>query len=120
LAGPAALQLLPLLLAKHQPQLEAQLRERAREIAARVHQPLNGVVRFRNIDRLTIELFGQFLIGTGLFTAHVQKVRPVLLHGGADLLPLRLCQVEVFDDFRTAPPGVNAFGHLREQAGAPQ
>ncbi len=43
-------------------------------------------------------------------------MRPVLLHGGADLFALRGRQVEIARDLRPAPPGVDSARHLRPEA----
>src|SRR5580704_6765840 len=47
-------------------------------------------------------------------------MRPVLLHGGADLFALRGRQVEIACDLRPAPPGIDTAWHLRAQDCAPQ
>ena len=71
----AVLQFLPLTRGKHHPHLETQLRKRARQVAAGVDQPPDGLVGLGRIDRIVIELLRQFLIGSFHITPDVEKMR---------------------------------------------
>jgi uncharacterized protein YbjT (DUF2867 family) len=114
----AALQLVPLGFGKHQPEPQAEPRERSRQIAARIHQPFDRFIGFGGIYGIPVELLHQVLLGPINFHAHIQQMRPELLHHFADLPPLRHREVQIARDLRPVPPHVDSARQLREQAAA--